>query len=374
MSDDVRYYFYHDDQGINRYYINGNLSSESNGHNLTYADSVMVRHRPRPKFLSPTLATYRYKSYDCVPGYGFSRGSPQSYQWIGQWNYVYDSIGVASGRWDTGNDVNSLKLSAGARLTEDLGSFGESLGSLRETGAMVLKRGRQIAQMARDLSRGNWKGLEAQLHNVPGSVKHLPASRRLADGWLELQFGWIPLVSDVYAAVDAYRNKSVRGQSVSSYARNRKPVKGPKGTYGEFGFNQNGRYHNYRGSASVKYYGVVSNPALRTLNQLGLANPLKLAWDLLPYSFVVDWFLPIGQILAYLSKDLGLSQLQACRVTEFGEWKQLAGSGGTRVTVWVTRAPFSPGLFPDLTKLSPRSLGIWHAITGASLVRQSFHR
>lgn len=42
------------------------------------------------------------------------------------------------------------------------------------------------------------------------------------------------------------------------------------------------------------------------LNQLGLANPLATAWELVSYSFVVDWFVPIGPVLNALSARAGL--------------------------------------------------------------------
>lgn len=375
MTSDKRYYFDHDDQGMNRLYYGSSLLREHEGHNRTFAYSHMSRHRPFPKVLRPTAALYEYKSFAYVPGYGFTSGNPESIHRSGQWRHAYPwNSYVSRDSWNSRDDVPSADLMARAKLSEGISSFGESLFSLKETGAMVLKRGRQLSQMARDLSRGNWRGLESQLHNVPGSVKHLPVSRRLADGWLELQFGWLPLVNDVYAAVDAYRHKSVSGQQVSSYARTGIPVKLPKRNSPNFGFDYTGNFRNYRGVASVKYYGVVSNPALYTLNQLGLANPLKLAWDLLPFSFVVDWFMPIGQILAYLSGGLGLSQMTAVSVSESGRCSTWDGGGGSSVSLSVNRKVFTPRPIPDLTKVSPRSLGIWHAITGATLVRQSFHR
>lgn len=45
---------------------------------------------------------------------------------------------------------------------------------------------------------------------------------------------------------------------------------------------------------------------LRTLNQLGLVNPASLAWELIPWSFVVDWFIPIGPLLSVLTAPAGL--------------------------------------------------------------------
>jgi hypothetical protein len=45
---------------------------------------------------------------------------------------------------------------------------------------------------------------------------------------------------------------------------------------------------------------------LRSLNQLGLLNPWGLAWDLVPFSFCVDWVLPIGPVLYALTAPAGL--------------------------------------------------------------------
>jgi hypothetical protein len=55
---------------------------------------------------------------------------------------------------------------------------------------------------------------------------------------------------------------------------------------------------------SVMY--AVSSPVANDLKKLGITNPALLAWELLPYSFVVDWFLPIGNYISSLDATLGL--------------------------------------------------------------------
>ena len=52
---------------------------------------------------------------------------------------------------------------------------------------------------------------------------------------------------------------------------------------------------------------------------LSLDNPAVLAWEALPYSFVVDWFIPIGD---YLNETLNLSgpiRIDEMSVTELTE-------------------------------------------------------
>jgi hypothetical protein len=45
----------------------------------------------------------------------------------------------------------------------------------------------------------------------------------------------------------------------------------------------------------------IDTGALNTANIFGLTNPLTVAWELVPFSFVADWFLPIGQALQDLT-------------------------------------------------------------------------
>lgn len=61
-----------------------------------------------------------------------------------------------------------------------------------------------------------------------------------------------------------------------------------------------------RKGCEVKIVYKVENRTLASLNSLGLVNPLSLAWELLPMSFVVDWFIPIGGFLRQLTAPLGL--------------------------------------------------------------------
>jgi hypothetical protein len=50
----------------------------------------------------------------------------------------------------------------------------------------------------------------------------------------------------------------------------------------------------------------VSNAFISNLDTAGVINPLSIAWELSPYSFVVDWFIPVGNVLSALSDTIGL--------------------------------------------------------------------
>lgn len=53
----------------------------------------------------------------------------------------------------------------------------------------------------------------------------------------------------------------------------------------------------------VKHYALysVSDHIMDMLSRLGLTNPVNVVWELVPFSFVVDWLLPIGPYLNMLT-------------------------------------------------------------------------
>jgi hypothetical protein len=63
----------------------------------------------------------------------------------------------------------------------------------------------------------------------------------------------------------------------------------------------------FRESAYVRLDYVLANPALASLAQAGITNPLEVAWELVPFSFVADWFFPVGAYLGSLDADFGWS-------------------------------------------------------------------
>ena len=53
-------------------------------------------------------------------------------------------------------------------------------------------------------------------------------------------------------------------------------------------------------------YGL-ANPVFAELSSLGLINPVEIVWEVLPYSFVVDWGFQISDWLSALTADIGYS-------------------------------------------------------------------
>jgi hypothetical protein len=128
--------------------------------------------------------------------------------------------------------------------------------------------------------------------------------------WLEIQYGWKPLVSDCYGAVAALKKREEEaGRGLvtvkSGHRYNEEEIIGRGGAVGASQYTFE-RVRKIEHRAYMRLDFLQSNSApIGTLTQLGITNPLELAWELLPWSFVADWFVPVGDYLSSLDATRG---------------------------------------------------------------------
>lgn len=162
-------------------------------------------------------------------------------------------------------------------------------------------------------------------HNV---AHQLPKGSQQSRDYLLVRYGLEPTVRDMVGALDVLKNGASRPliQRVTKSARSVFTSSN--------GINQNifpghHRVFNYRSSTKLTAFiqwrpDDISNQ----INQLGLSNPLALAWELVPYSFVLDWLIPVGETLASLDALIG-SQRTSCTVTKRSEIRMDCSFNGT---------------------------------------------
>jgi len=133
-----------------------------------------------------------------------------------------------------------------------------------------------------------------------------------ANLWLEWSFGWAPLLNDVQAAFNVIGAPGPKERVHGSCRENLRdvPWTGINTSIPGYEFHQNTRIScvmSVRTGATIK----VTNPNLYLYNQLGIANPLPAIWDIIPWSFVVDWVTNASDFLNSGSDLWGLSLDQA---------------------------------------------------------------
>lgn len=246
---------------------------------------------------------------------------------LGRSNYVRESRWIPA-PWDANNIPNGLFEPPGATLAlarnkaykrfvekvhgEADAMIAADLGESRKSLLMITTRSKQLRDAFKALKQGNFVRLRRTLMIPPEMVgvkalvmnkKRLMYNKRktfkqsIADQWLELHFGWKPLLDDIFNAVEALtvpldNYRSVTGSGKVDYSA-------------PFGTDSNVQY---AGSVRIGYRANVrvSNPKLVDASRLGLLNPASISWELLPFSFVADWAVNVGQMIDSLTDFVGL--------------------------------------------------------------------
>lgn len=185
-------------------------------------------------------------------------------------------------------------------------NFAQNLAQLGQITSLVAGNAMKIRQSLRQLKRGNFSGAVSALQSGPGGpnipVSGLSTSKSLASNWLQLQYGWKPLLKDIENLSTVFGNLTSAGRQVhrvtgSGSAMNELTVAYPPGDQ-SIGLSNTGKTtHISRHTVKLGVSYVIDDDATAFFAQLGFTNPINLAWEVLPFSFVVDWFLPIGSFL-----------------------------------------------------------------------------
>lgn len=173
----------------------------------------------------------------------------------------------------------------------------------------------RLSKLYTSLRRGDIRGAADAMGTTINRAKRKTYKRNwktdkaaaASDAWLELQYGWKPLLSDIYGSIDMISQKGTDAMEKTVSTREAVTVNTmtSQTTTGPSTLVTTG-YHRYTVKLTVTYRLPAVDLNAHLATQLGLSNPALLAWELLPYSFVVDWFLPVGASLSSLDATLGL--------------------------------------------------------------------
>jgi hypothetical protein len=188
-------------------------------------------------------------------------------------------------------------------------------GSIRN--AMSTFKGSVAAAEATDARRMMYDRASKMLYMIPAFQRRLNYRwlrsrtkrgklKTLSNSWLELQFGWLPLASDIKSAVEALNNPTPMTKRVRGFGDSGKQD-APVFTGYDLYTLVTAQYTIKRTSqVSVRYLGEVqcrTNPLGSRLQDFGLGvrEFVPTLWEVLPWSFAVDYFTNVSEILTALS-------------------------------------------------------------------------
>lgn len=230
------------------------------------------------------------------------------------WSQTSLSGTLTSGSYQPVLNPSSSQSTLSTAVAKALEKFRESLGEragaainavqYAQSRDMIVKRSVQLVRAARQVRRGQFKKAAKTL----GVTQPKGATRRkqFSNNWLEYTFGWKPAIDDIYSACKSFVREipagKAHGRATTTWSE----------TFGFYPPDPNGPTGRTGGKSTYKERILVgatvhvTNSDLWLANQLGLLNPASVAWDAVPFSFVVDWFFDIGSFLESLTCLVGL--------------------------------------------------------------------
>lgn len=345
-------------------------------------------------------------------GYSFLRdeltsaeGNCRTYISNNNWTRYDGTVGKSS-RFQSVNHFNECVTATTARQTLDTSAaiyaarkkmknsnvnLGVAYAERKATSRMLGDTATRMARAVRALRRGEFRNAARAL-----GITHDPGRPRgsnWTNHWLQLQYGWKPMLSDVYGSCSALSKRDngdwivtakASRTDTSSWYTERLPTGSTSPTNNFDAFSC--RADRQRG-VFVRIDATPSNDLTMSLSSLGITNPLLIAWEVVPYSFVVDWFLPVGSWLESLDALLGYTNAYTSVTTytntvwnEWGRQRKYPNGtyvindfNGNRRLVEVVRTATYGAPMPAFPRFKdPWSLG--HMANGLSLLTQAFGR
>lgn len=263
-----------------------------------------------------------------------------------------------------GNDFNlSVMLGESHQTLKMIGdtaiTVAKSLRAVRKgdvaTALNLLFKGKEIGLWKPKAISGAKRSQAIETYNrqlksyVKGSVKN--TNQAIASQWLQLQYGWIPLLSDMKAGAEllSHQLNVPFRQRYSARVKVSESIKGDQATH-PYEFYWFAKVVSSNSRQIIAY--MSEEPSVASLT--GMLDPELVAWELVPLSFVADWVIPIG---AYLEARALVGRLVGEFVTTDFIKQECSGPVGT-----VNNLLVSPGKKFDVTVVEGGSASFYKRV------------
>lgn len=188
--------------------------------------------------------------------------------------------------------VAAARASALSKVQDSSINAAQSIAELRSTARQLSSLVSIGIRSAVAAKKGNWAKAWGMIRGK-GSVPD-----RAANAYLGYTYGIKPFISDVQGGLAAWdkgvsKRAILRQTGTNVTSRPAVPPAGRK-ALGEWTLG-----------CEVGVFYEITHPEMLLANQLGFANPAQLGWELLPLSFVIDWFVNVGDFLGGIGATIG---------------------------------------------------------------------
>lgn len=220
-----------------------------------------------------------------------------------------------------------------------------------------------VASSYRSFRRGRWGDAVREIRRT-----YQGRPRRAHDAWLQIQFGLAPLLSDLDGAVKelenakkepSWRRVTERG-SEQRIHRNSFPGKQSTPAGSSLAVST-------RSARLSCVYAI--EPHTQSFGRCGFYNPLDLLYQAAPWTFVIDYLIPVGSWLSSLDALVGVGPAYACRTDIHNYDHTYSVLGVKRTHKWRQTSRSIPGLAPEWPGYAP-SDSLKKVVNCVALLRQ----
>ena len=293
--------------------------------------------------ISEFQASYSYSAA------GGDKDRSYFYIYFSHTEYEVIDVGVSEGLYSNllgaatlGSSANLGSAVADAHTSSSAGiaDLVTALAESKETIGHMNGTIRRLASLLRAIKKGKFKELAPKTFRKWKRLSKTGKAKLtldiISDAWLEARYAWRPLVYDIQNIIDFANSPFAERRTYRGFDRDE------SSGVGNFTHTENGRTYEVsytlisESTARAGLLTQLKSSAFANGRDLGLSNLAGAAWEAIPYSFVVDWFVNIGGLIAAMSPNpfvdmLGSWVTDHRKVTVIGV-VQTTSSDGTEIS------------------------------------------
>lgn len=224
--------------------------------------------------------------------------------------YVVSETPYSFSTLEKGNAYNGALTAARLKVKDQDFNVQVVIAEGAQTFELLAQSANRFRRMYSLVKKGQFgraaKAVGVKLTNTAALTKlwRKDQGRAVSQALLELQYGWRPLLSDIYGGC-VFLDKKLHGRIPPQRVASSKKLSYEMSTSStSLGITTTTTWTSLYERKVVLYYELTS-PTYATFASLGILNPVSVVWEKTKWSFVADWIAQISNFISQFDATVG---------------------------------------------------------------------